>query len=176
LAKLMDAPVNYHCTNIHSMSMLEKVYMDRYSLMTAGALKGATKFYCVGTMGFDQVFCPVQLIFDLEMIKQLQRMIDLDCIEEIPEDMVPSLEKSIDTNFITSELTRRNYKNYFEYSQIFRKTSIDEAVSNEKAEKERVVSLLDEMRTEEASNLLSREQEKEIGRIYGMALKNQAEC
>ena len=111
LAQLMDAPMNYHCTNIHSMSMLEKACLDRYSLMTAGALKGATKFYCVGTLGFDQIFCPVQLVFDLEMIKQLQRMIDLDCIEEIPEEIVPSLEQNINNNFLKTDWTRRNYGN-----------------------------------------------------------------
>lgn len=170
LAQLMDAPVNYHCTNIHSMSMLEKVYMDRYSLMTAGALKGATKFYCVGTQGFDQVFCPVQLIFDLEMIKQLQRMIGLNSIEEISEDIVQTLEQNITNNFLTAEQTLRNYKKYFEYSQIFRKTSIDEAIANEKVERERVISVLDDMQLEEVSSMLSMEQEKEIDRIYGMAL------
>jgi trimethylamine:corrinoid methyltransferase-like protein len=169
LAQLLDVPVNYHCTNIHSMSMLEKVYMDRYSLMTAGALFGATKFYCVGTLGFDQIFSPVQLILDLEMIRQLQRMIDLGGIEEIPVDFADMIGKNIDGNFIATDLTRRNYKNYLEYSQVFRKTTIEEAEDG-KAETDRVIAFLDGLQSEEAPEMLSLEQEKEIDRIYAMAL------
>ena len=48
---------------------------ERGSLMTAGCLQGARYFYCIGSLALDEIFSPLQLIVDLEMMRQLETLI-----------------------------------------------------------------------------------------------------
>jgi len=68
---------------------------EKASLMTAGALLGARSFGYVGTLSLDEVFSAEQLLYDLEIRDQVQRLVagfsgDVDpeqCLQEVREGL-----------------------------------------------------------------------------------------
>jgi hypothetical protein len=90
--------------------------------MTAGAMLGATKFYCIGTLSLDEVFSPVELILDALRISQIRQIVSGFKLEEfgtadgLAEDLTEEMRTYLEEGFIISDRTLERHKNYINYS------------------------------------------------------------
>jgi trimethylamine:corrinoid methyltransferase-like protein len=85
LLQLANAEVNAHfhgtrwhpaAGSIHTSAKLPgaQACAEKAGLMTAGALLGARRFGVAGTLSLDEIFSPEQLLYDVEIRDQVQRL------------------------------------------------------------------------------------------------------
>jgi trimethylamine:corrinoid methyltransferase-like protein len=119
-AQVLDMPVNYHSVNIHTgcavsgaQSALEKI-----SLMSAGAMLGATQFYCAGSLSLDEIFSPQELILDTIRLKQIEDIVSGFELEA-PDDlsaMQDEIQGCLNGGFVMSDRTLERHEDYVNYS------------------------------------------------------------
>ena len=96
---------------------------EKASLITAGALLGATNFHTAGTLAMDEVFSPVQLLLDMEMIAHAQKIADGMPNENFDGDLLNEVREGLKNGYMMSDRTLDNMKNYIWRANYFtRKT------------------------------------------------------
>jgi len=86
--------------------------IEKTSLTIAGAMLGATGMGCAGTLGMDELFSPVQLLLDLEMLDHVQRMINGMPFDEFDGDLIAEVREGMDKGYFMTERTADNMFNY----------------------------------------------------------------
>jgi len=86
--------------------------MEKAILASAAAMMGAKHFYCSGTLGMDELFSPVQLLLDLEMLTQIQRIIDGLPYDNFEGDLIEEIRDGINNGYVMSDRTLNNINNY----------------------------------------------------------------
>lgn len=93
---------------------------EKASLMTVGALLGARSFGYVGTLSLDEAFSAEQLLYDLEIRDQVQRLIagfDGDCD---PKGCLQEVEEALEQgSFAGLETTRQGHRDFYWYPKLF---------------------------------------------------------
>lgn len=110
-AYLLQTPLNYRSTNIHTMAKtcgVQSVF-EKASLMSLGAAHGARYFYCLGALALDEVFSPLQLILDAEMMTQIGATLAPLPTEDLPDDFVAYAQAHLQHGFLNTDLTLDNY-------------------------------------------------------------------
>lgn len=172
-AQLLDAPLNYHSTNIHTMAVCSGVQAttEKMTLMTAGALYGATHFYCIGTLALDEVFSPNQMLLDLEGMRIVEKMLNKPTLEKIPEDFASYVAKHIDSGFMASDLTLENYKEYLWYPQLYNRKPLQKWLDMGARETaELVKSKINEINSREPGFILDDAKVSKLDELYTRAL------
>lgn len=167
-AQLFETEFRYLSTNIHSMAKVAGIQssLEKGSLITLGAMHGAKKFYCLGTLSLDEVFSPYQLLIDIEALRSAERLVN-----GLPADSEPISEayivENMDEGFVGTDLTLDNYQDFESAS-----FSFDHGLGNANigAEK-RLRDLVAEIDNAPVEYTLGREKAVELDRIYGCALK-----
>jgi len=170
-AQIMELPVNYHSTNIytHSLFLDEQTAKEKTMLITAGAMKGATKFYCVGTLAWDKTFSIEQSIIDLEIINSVERLVRYDPWDSIIPDCAEYIREHIHKGFLMSDLSLDNYGIYLQYSEIFRHINSKSTDNNKDNLIRSVHKKLNEIEKLDAPCLLDKDVSEELDSIYKKA-------
>lgn len=111
-AQLLGEEVSYRSTNVHTLAKRcgAQSCFERGSLMTAGCLQGARYFYCIGSLALDEIFSPLQLIVDLEMMRQLETLIaGLEEAEDEEEDLTAYVREHLQGGFLNTDRTLDHY-------------------------------------------------------------------
>jgi len=96
---------------------------EKASLATAGAVKGAHIFACSGTLGMDELFSPVQLLLDLEMLEHIGKITDGMPVDEFESDLIAEVRAGLKSGYIMADRTLDNMDKYVWQSRFFnRKT------------------------------------------------------
>ena len=125
-ARLGGYPVSIKSVDIHTNAVKAGVQavMEKGMLAVAGAMRGARGFYCIGTLAMDEVFSPVQLLLDLEMLEHLKTILDGMPVEDWNGDLIEEIRTGIEEGFISSERTLLNYKNYAWFPKMMNRYSL----------------------------------------------------
>jgi len=111
--------------DIHAMALRSGVQasIEKTSLATAGAMLGATSFGCSGTIAMDEVFSPIQLLLDLEMLAHVQKIVDGMPGGDFDGDLLSEIRQGLESSYIMSDRTLDNIQDYIWHSKLFtRKT------------------------------------------------------
>jgi trimethylamine:corrinoid methyltransferase-like protein len=114
----------WHC-DIHTMALRSGIQasVEKASLATAGAMRGASSFGCSGTISMDEVFSPVQLLLDLEMIDHVQKIVDGMPADDFDGNLLDEVREGLKNSYIMSDRSLDNMRDYVWQSKLFtRKT------------------------------------------------------
>jgi len=112
--------VDIHTNAVHSGM---QACVEKASLAMAGALKGAQSFGCSGTLGMDEMFSPVQLLIDLEMLNHIEHIIDGLPVDDFVDDLLEEVGAGIKRGYMQTDRTLDNFKRYQWHPKFFnRKT------------------------------------------------------
>lgn len=112
-AELFHEEFSYRSTNVHTMAKRCSIQscFERGSLMAMGILYGAKRFYCIGSLALDEIFSPLQLIVDLQMMRQLERTLTgFQEPDGCSDDVVSYVRDNLRGGFINTDLTLDGYK------------------------------------------------------------------
>ena len=116
LSALREEPVPFSSVNIHTFAKECdcRAAMEKGMLMLSGALCGAKKFYCVGTLCLDELFDPLQLLWDLEMLQYVKRLLDGPPADRMEDTFLQEVQEGLSGGFSCSDRTLDDYKEYLE--------------------------------------------------------------
>lgn len=145
---------------------------EKASLMTIGALMGATHFSSGGTLSLDEVFSAEQLVIDCDIKDHVQRFIlglDVDCD---PNLCVEEVKKGLDRGFVGLDTTLDYYKKQYWHPHLFERSFLPKWIGDgcpdirKKAQK-MVKELISRHDYQLESDL-----QREIDKIYAYAESN----
>jgi trimethylamine--corrinoid protein Co-methyltransferase len=107
--------------NIHTLAKLPgpQAAAEKATLMTLGALWGATEFHCAGVLSLDEIFSPVQLLADLEVKDHVQRLVrglETGCDADA---LVADVREGLEGGFMGIERTLDRYRELYWHPQLF---------------------------------------------------------
>ena len=85
---------------------------EKASLTAAGALLGVTHFHTVGTLAMDELFSPVQLLLDMEMLAHTQKIADGMPNHGFDGDLLAEVREGLENSYIMSDRTIDNMRGY----------------------------------------------------------------
>lgn len=159
-------------TDIHTNAVHSGVQacIEKSSLAMAGAMRGAQSFGCSGTLGMDELFSPVQLLIDLEMLTHIEHIIDSMPVDEFSDDLIEEVREGLNKGYMFTDRTLDNYKRYQWYPRFFNRKTFGSYLNDSfPLEIEKVRSLLNEMQSKEPCFKLDGLKEKELEKLYTMA-------
>jgi trimethylamine:corrinoid methyltransferase-like protein len=86
--------------------------VEKASLTMAGALMGATGFYTAGTLGMDELFSPVQLLLDMEMLAHTQKIVNGMPNDNFDGDLIAEIREGLENGYVMSDRTLDNMSDY----------------------------------------------------------------
>ncbi len=107
--------------NIHTLAKLPgpQAAAEKASIMTMGALRGATEFHCAGTLSLDEVFSPIQFMADLEVKDHVQRLVrglETGCDADAT---VADVREGLKGGFMGTERTLDRYRDLYWHPRLF---------------------------------------------------------
>jgi trimethylamine:corrinoid methyltransferase-like protein len=107
--------------NIHTLAKLPgaQAAAEKTTAMTLGALWGATEFHCAGVLSLDDIFSSVQLLADLEVKDQVQRLVrglDTTCDAD---GVLADVQAGVSQGFIGLDSTLDRYRDLYWHPQLF---------------------------------------------------------
>lgn len=162
-------------TDIHTNAVHSgmQACVEKASLAMAGALRGAQTFGCSGTLGMDELFSPVQLLIDLEMLEHVQHIVDGLPIDEFEGNLLEEVQEGIKSGYLGSDRTLDNYKRYQWYPHFFNRNTFG-AYLNEQfpSEEEKARDMAHELMNKKYSWKLDEDTCRELENIYQKAEKS----
>lgn len=170
--KLMGRKVTIPSTDIHSNAPRSgaQAAIEKSTLAMAGALRGAQYFSGIGVLGMDELFSPVQLLLDLEMLSHIERIIDGMPMEDFDGDIIEEVRSGIAQGYVQSDRTLDHFKEYVWNSRLFHRHTFSDFIRNHlKDATEKAQDLASSIMQKEPSWRLDDIRVKEINRIYSKA-------
>ena len=96
---------------------------EKASLAAAGAMLGATGMGCAGTLGMDELFSPVQLLLDLEILEHVQRVVDGMPLDEFEGDLIAEVRDGMKRGYVISDRTLDGMLDYVWRPRFFNRKS-----------------------------------------------------
>lgn len=173
-AQILGQDFSYRSTNIHTLAKQCGIQscFERGALMAMGCIQGARRFYCIGSLALDEIFSPLQLAVDLEMMRELEKsVIGFEESEESPDDLVAYVQENLQGGFLNTDLTLDAYE-LIGSGGIFDRTSLAQWLSGGSRDAlEGARELLASVEKQEAVKQVSAEQERTLGEIYAAAVE-----
>ncbi|HEY5582972.1 MAG TPA: trimethylamine methyltransferase family protein [Ruminiclostridium sp.] len=172
-AQLLQTPLEYRSTNIHTWAKKAGIQaaVEKGTLMMAGAMNGARKFYSIGTLSLDEVFSPIQLILDLEIMQHVAKLIKGFEVEELPENFTSIIKEGLERGFISSDLTLDCHEDYIWYSKLFERTSFNKwANSSKKDVTEIIREEVKKINQQDVKYILDAQKARALNEIYKLAM------
>lgn len=172
LAQLLGTPVNYHSTNINSCCAVSgaQACMEKTALIVAGALRGATKFYCIGNLSLDEIFSPVELLLGAEAIAMAERLV-FPPVPESAEGAAEYIAENLGEGFIGTDLTLDEQRSYMDYPKLVNRFN---AASQESCGKKDMVRQAEELARQlyntDVEPVIGETQRRELDALYARAL------
>jgi trimethylamine:corrinoid methyltransferase-like protein len=131
-------------------------------------------FRGLGTLAMDEVFSPVQLVLDLELTANIERLYKNYSFSEDVE--IADIFDGIQNGFLASEGTSFHFRDWYYNSRVFHRYSLN---AFEQSEKKDALTLAKEVALQalshEAVSILDEKKRQESNSIYQHALRSFAE-
>ena len=147
-ARLTGDPFYIRATDIHVMAHRagEQALLEKGMLAAAGAMRGARHFHTVGSLGMDEVFSPVQMLMDLDMLGCVQKMLDGMPTEDFEQDIVQTVNEGLSGGYTGSDYTLDNMGRYIRYPDFLTRKSLPALLhDNERTMRERAAEKAEEL-------------------------------
>lgn len=125
-AAILQRPHPVQSVNVHTMAKQAGVQscMERSSLMMAGAMRGARRFEGLGTLGLDEIFSPIQLVMDGELLQHTAHIIRGLPVDPMEDDIIGRIQQSLDHGFLATDMTLDHHERYIWYSSILDRSGL----------------------------------------------------
>jgi len=146
---------------------------EKAALAAAGAMLGASHMYCSGTVAMDEVFSPVQLLLDLEMLEHVQKMVDGLPNDKFEGDLIEEVREGMKQGYLMSDRTLDNMRDYMWRPNFFTRKTF--GAYSEKAyplEIEKAMEKAHELMAMPPSWKISNEAEAEAEKIFKLAYEH----
>jgi len=163
------------CADIHTNAPYCGIQacIEKSILASAAVMSGANIFYCSGTLGMDELFSPVQLLLDLEMLDHLNKIVNGMPNDAYNGDLIEEIRAGLDNGYFMSERTADNMLGYIWHSKLFTRKSF---VANLKqpglTEVEKAKEKVKEIMRMDPAWRIDPDLEKEAERIFKTAAKS----
>lgn len=174
-AYIRDDSPDYSSTNIHSYGKYPdgRTGMEKGMMIMAGAMAGAKRFYCIGTLSLDELFDPLQMIQDLEAINMAQRIMDGLLEDDIESTMAQEIEEGLTTGFVGSDRSLDEYMDYLSSPTFSPKDGLQKWMqTGEKSSIDLLREIHQQITAMPQEYFLEKERQQELDRIYEMAIEN----
>lgn len=168
-----DIP-DYSSTNIHTFGKNPdgRTGIEKGMMIMAGAMCGARRFYCIGTLSMDELFDPLQMIQDAEAISFAQRILDGVIEDEIAETMEEEVQEGLESGFVCSDRSLDDYDKYLVSPEFSPKDSLQKWIQDgKKTSRELLQDIYYEILNMPRQYRLGKEQQQDLERIYAEALR-----
>jgi trimethylamine:corrinoid methyltransferase-like protein len=147
--------------------------VEKSTLMMAGALNGASYFDGLGTISLDEVFSPVQLVLDIEIMNHVSRVVAGMSVDAMPSDLCGMIAEGLDRGYIGSDLTLDHHDSYIWYPDLFDRSNLQSWLSRGEGDaldraREIVLGIL----AKPAEFALKASKKKALDEIYSKALQD----
>lgn len=163
-----------YSTDIHTNALRcgMQASVEKASLAMAGAMYGAQTFGCSGTLAMDELFSPVQLLLDLEMLGHIQRIMDGMPNDPFEGDLLAEVREGLKTGYIGSDRTLDNMYDYVWRAAFHTRQSFGAHLNTPvKAEVELAREKVQEIMAMPPAFYAGEDLEREAERIFGAAQK-----
>jgi len=173
VAYLKNGEPDYSSTNIHTWAKAPdgRSAMEKGMMIMAGALFGAKRFYCIGTLSLDELFDPLQMIQDLEAIVFAQKILDGVPKDEIEDTMQEEIREGLETGFIFSDRSLDEHGRYMKFSGFSPKDSLQKWVSEGRISSTDILkNIYEKINQNPVTYTLETDRQRELDRIFCHAL------
>jgi trimethylamine:corrinoid methyltransferase-like protein len=131
-------------------------------------------FRGLGTLAMDEVFSPVQLVLDLELSANIERLYkNYNFSENIEIEDIENIFDGIQNGFLASEGTSLHFRDWYYNSRVFHRYSLN---AFEQSEKKDALTLAEEVAlkalSHKAVSILDETKRQESNSIYQHALRS----
>jgi trimethylamine---corrinoid protein Co-methyltransferase len=131
------------------------------------SLAGAESFTNAGMLSIDEIYSPVQVVIDMEIMNYVRRITDgYEFSEESISSQTIEDVVSCKCHFLEHESTFENYKSMFLMPELFEHKTMDQWNNQGRKSIVNVAREIAKKNISEHSFELSREKQKELDRIY----------
>ena len=183
LARLMSFQINDYLFGFKKGATLGAMGMpldaqssaEKMGNILLEALAGTRLFYDIGMTPLDDMFCPEQVIFDIEIINWVKRFIEGVEFNSDEEHLLSTMQEGIssDVSYMMHEDTLANHRDFYWYPELFDYGSISakRAELNGKSIAERARGIAKRNLAAHSFSLPD-DVKKEIAKIYKTAEKD----
>jgi len=114
--------------NTHSIAKLPGAQscVEKSSIMTAGALLGERWFGAIGTLSLEEVFSPEQLVYDLEMMDHVKKMVSPFDVTCDPARAAADTAEGVKAgSFLELDSTAESYKEVYWSPPLFEREYVE---------------------------------------------------
>lgn len=173
-AKLHSLPFAVRSTNIHTWAKKTGIQSaaEKGSLMMSGALLGARYFEGLGGLSLDEIFSPVELVLDCELMQHVSKIVAGFANAPLEEDFMQLIREGLDGSFLNTELTLFNHADYIWYPRIFDRSNYSSWLSSDgKDALEKAREMVFQHMEQVPSFELDESRNREIEELYRKACK-----
>lgn len=175
LAYIKDEEPDYSSANIHTWGKEAdgRTGIEKGMMIMSAAMRGAKRFYCIGTQSLDEIFDPLQMIQDLEGIKFAQKILDGLEQDDIEDTFLEEIKEGIKFGFVSSDRSLEDYERYFDFSDFSPKENLQKwTMDGEKKAKETLIDIYKKIDAVDSGYVLEKEKQLELRRIHEYAKNN----
>lgn len=126
-ARLFGYPYRITRGNIHTLAKTPGVQAaaEKASIITAGAMLGARRFSGAGALSLDEIFSPVQLVIDQEILGHVWRYLCGIPTGDMPENLLALVEEGLQSGYMGTDLTLDSMDDFLWYPDLFTRKALD---------------------------------------------------
>lgn len=173
MAYIKEEEPDYSSTNIHTWGKEPdgRTGIEKGMMIMAGALYGAKRFYCIGTLSLDELFDPLQMLQDLEAITFAQQLLDGAPEDEMEETMMEEIREGLTGGFVSSDRSLDCFADYLRSGIFSPKNSFQKwKQEGEKSTRDGLLELYRKINSQNAEYELEKEKQRELDRIWKAAM------
>ena len=146
---------------------------EKAMLAAAAAQRGARAFSGIGMAGMDELFSPVQLLLDMEVLANVQKQVDGLPVVDYDGDIAAEIREGLASGFIMSDGTLDNMERFIGRPGLFSRKSYGAYIDKPfPLEIEKAKTLAAEIMAMPPSWKIADDLQLEAERIYGKAVKS----
>lgn len=126
-------------------------FMNNAQTITAGALTGGRSFKALGSLSCGEVFSPIQMVADFEMIQRANILVNGMNMQSDDQDILDKIQCDENKNFFDSEKTLFHHQEHIWYPKFFDRSPLGswQAKGSPKA-KDKIIDYIEKMRSEKS--------------------------
>ena len=159
-------------TNLAKKSGLQSM-MDNAQTITAGAMAGGRSFKSSGCLSCGEIFSPIQMVADLEMMERAKILINGMNMTSSDEDICEKIRCEENKNFFESEQTLFHHGEYIWYPKFYDRSSMGAWKAKGMPDtRERIIDYIEKARQNKDTYRLDGLRFNELEKIFEKAQKS----